>query len=418
VLRTVFTFEQDEPVQMIGKAAHPKLEVIDLTGIEQTRREEEVKRLINEEAACGFDLTRGPLLRAKIISLESRESVLLVTLHHIISDGWSLGILNREAAELYGAYCEGREAVLTELPVQYADFAQWQREWMAGAVLEEQLDYWKKQLGNNPKVMNLAKNKFKSETKKFQGARQKSFLDKDLTKDLKQFSQREGATLYMVMLAGFNVLLKHYSGEEEIVVGTDVANRTRRETEGLIGFFVNQLVMKTWVGGEADFREVVRRVREVALEAYANQEVPFEKVVEAINPQRDTGRTPLFQVKFVLQNTGAELNLKGLKVEQENIEIGTAKYDLMMNIQEKQGELEVMIEYDLGILDGDMGARMLCDYELIFKSIVLNPNLKIEELEAILVEAGRQRQQERGRELEQTTMIKFRTARRKPVEIA
>src|SRR5262249_41780726 len=251
-----------------------------------------------EEAATGFDLSRGPLLRVKVLKLEEEEHVMLFTMHHIVSDGWSTGILIREVGALYKAFSAGEPSPLEELPIQYADFAVWQREYLAGGVLESEVEYWKGQL-RDMVVVEIPTDRARPVAPSYRGGWQRAEIKKELGEGLKRLSHREGATLFMVLMAAFKVILTRYSREKDISIGTAIANRTRRESEGLIGFFVNTLVLRTDLGGNPSFRELIRREREVALGAYTHQAVPFEKLVEEINPERDLSRNPLFQIMMV-----------------------------------------------------------------------------------------------------------------------
>jgi len=247
------------------------------------------------------------------LRVAEEEHVVLVTMHHIISDGWSMGLLVREVAALYAAYSSGQESALAELPVQYGDYAVWQREWLSGAVLERELSYWREQLAGAPPVLELPADHPRPAVQTFHGASYSFRLSESLTAELKTLSRRTGATLFMTLLAAFKVLLWRYSGQESVVVGTPIAGRTQVETEGLIGFFVNTLVLRTEVSGELSFAELIGRVKEVALGAYAHQELPFEKLVEELEPQRSLSHTPLFQVMFVMQNElRTELGMSGL----------------------------------------------------------------------------------------------------------
>src|SRR5438034_897171 len=268
-----------------------------------------------EESGTPFDLGRGPLLRGKLLRLGEEEHALLLTMHHIVSDGWSVGVLVRELGVLYEAYAGGKESPLPELPIQYADYAEWQREYLQGEVLEEQLGYWRKQLGGELPVVELPGDHVRPAVRSYRGAQQELRVSREVTEKLKQRSREEGATLFMTLLAAFDVLLARYSGQEELVVGTPIANRTRVETEELIGCFVNTLVLRVDASGNPSFCELLRRVKQVALEAYAHQDIPFEKLGEELQPKRDLSRTAVFQGMFVLQNVPmAVMKLEGFAV--------------------------------------------------------------------------------------------------------
>ncbi|NMO23696.1 condensation domain-containing protein, partial [Pyxidicoccus fallax] len=249
-----------------------------------------------------FDLERGPLLRTALVKVSEQEHVLVLVMHHIVSDGWSMGILVKEVVGLYEAYAQGREAVLPELPVQYADYAVWQRDWLKGEVLEAQLEYWRQQLKGAPRALELPTDKPRPAVQTFRGDTRGFQWRKGLWEGVKGLAQREGATPFMVLLAAWQTVLSKYSGQDDVCVGSAIANRTRAETEGLIGFFVNTLVLRAKLDGNPTFRQLVAQAREVTLGAYAHQEVPFERLVEELQPERDMSRGPLFQVMFVLQN--------------------------------------------------------------------------------------------------------------------
>src|SRR5581483_10677364 len=278
-----------------------KLETVNLEGIDRHGQERRIRELANEEAGRSFNLTTGPLLRMRLARLGALEHVLFFAMHHIVSDGWSMGVLVREFMELYGAFSAGRPSPLAELPIQYADYAVWQRGWLQGEVLEKQLEYWKQQLAGAP-VLELPTDRVRPAARSYRGAIESVAISRDLLAGLKELSRRQGATLFMTLSAGFQVLLSRYSGQKDIVAGTPIANRSRGETEGLIGFFVNTLVLRTDMGGEPTFLELVRREREVAMEAYEHQDVPFERLVAELQVERDLSRNPLFQVMFALQN--------------------------------------------------------------------------------------------------------------------
>ena len=304
-LRTTFAEVDGQPVQIISPPAPLSLPVIDLSGLSAGRSEAQLKRLMKEETEQPFDLQRGPLLRVRLVRLSASEQVLLLTLHHIICDGWSMGILVREVAALYQVYLSGQRSALAELRVQYGDYALWQREWLGGEALERQLSYWREQLAGAPAELQLPRDHARAAVATHRGASEELRLGRELSEQLRQLSQETGATLYMVLLGAFAELLMRYSGEAEVVVGSPIAGRTRRELEGLIGLFVNTLVLRLRRGAAGEsFAELVERVREVCLGGYAHQELPFERLVEELQPERSLSRTPLFQVLFVLQNAG------------------------------------------------------------------------------------------------------------------
>ena len=387
-LRTTFAAVDGEPVQAISDTIDTKLPVQDLSGLPQAEREAEAKRLALEEKRRPFDLERGPLFRARLLRLDEEEHVLLISMHHIVSDGWSMGVFWRELGALYGAFARGGPSPLPELPIQYADYALWQRQWLKGEVLEEQLVYWKDQLAELP-VLELPTDHPRPAVQTHRGARQSLALPESLTNALKKLSRQEGTTLFMVLLGALQVLLSRYSGQEDIAIGTPIAGRTRAETEELIGFFVNTLVMRTDLSGDPSFREVLSRVREVALGAYDHQDLPFEKLVEELQPERDLSRVPLSQVFFALQNVPQEaLTLPNLALEQQKVESGTVKYDLSFFLSEEEQSLKGRLVYNAGLFDDATIERMLGHLQTLLKGIVEDPERHLSEL-PLLSEAER-----------------------------
>jgi len=279
VLRTTFTVIKGQPLQVISPESHFTLTLTDLSHHSQAQRNTEAQHLAQESAQRPFDLSTGPLVRASLLSLSTEERVLIVSMHHIVSDGWSMGVLVREVAALYEAYASGAESPLKELSLQYADYAVWQREWLQGEVLEQQLAYWRRQLAGAPPVLELPTDRPRPQVQTFRGAALPFKLSKELAEELRVLSRREGVTLYMTLLAGLQTLLARYTGQEDISTGTPIANRRRGEIENLIGFFVNTLVLRTDLSGNPTFHELVQRVKETALGAYAHQDVPFEMLV-------------------------------------------------------------------------------------------------------------------------------------------
>ncbi len=389
-LRTIFAYADGSPVQVIAPApvTTAALPLVDLSELPKSEREAQTQRLATEEAQCPFDLSQGPLMRAKLLRLDDEEHVLLLTMHHIVSDGWSMEVFWRELAALYDAFANGQPSPLPELPVQYVDYAIWQRRWLAGEVLDEQLSYWKRQLADLP-ALQLPTDRPRPAVQTHRGARQELVLPKLLTEALKELSRREGVTLFMTLLAAFQVLLSRYSGQEDIAVGSPIAGRNRAEIEGLIGFFANTLVVRTDLSGDPTFKELLRRVREVALEAYDHQDVPFEKLVEELQPQRDTSRTPLFQVMLTLQNTpGKALELPGLRLTQQELERGTAKFDLTLSMVEGPEGLRGACEYNTDLFEAATITRMLGHLQTLLEGVVANPAQRLSTL-PLLTEAER-----------------------------
>jgi hypothetical protein len=324
------------------------------------------------------------LLRASLIRLDDEEHIVVVVMHHIVSDGWSVGVLIREQAALYAAYAEGRPSTLAELPVQYADFAHWQRQWSQLEVMRTQHAFWERQLAAAPEMLELTTDFPRPAVQAWRGARQPLTLSLALTDALKALSRREGVTLFMTLLAAFQTLLHRYSGQSDIVVGSDIANRHRVEIEGLIGFFSNMLVLRTDLSGDPTFRELLARVREMTLEAYSNQDVPFEKLVEVMRPKRGLGYTPLFQVVFTLQNAPTPpLELPGLAARPLEVDCETAKFDLVLNMWDNEDGLTGSLEYSTDLFRAQTVAQMLQHFSNLLRSAASQPDARLSELEIL-----------------------------------
>jgi amino acid adenylation domain-containing protein len=381
-LRTTFAVVNGVPVQLIDEAPEFTLAALDLG----TFDEAEVRQVATAESQQPFDLSTGPLLRASVLRLSEQEHVLLCTMHHVISDGWSMGVLIKELTTLYEAYATGQQSPLPELELQYADYAHWQREWLQGEVLDRQLNYWKQQLAGAPAVLELPADYPRPAVQSFRGAHQSLMLSLDLSNGLQALSQQEGVTLFMTLLAAFQTLLSRYSGQQEIVIGTPIAGRNRAETENLIGFFINTLVLRTDLSGNPGFAGLLERVREVTLGAYAHQEVPFEKLVEELQPDRDMSRTPLFQVMLVLQNatTTEVVKIEGLEVSGVGGESGTAKFDLTLSVSEtSDGRLQALWEYNTDLFRSETIGRMMDHFEVLLGAVVSNPEQQLSKLKLL-----------------------------------
>ena len=387
-LRTTFATVDGQPTQIIAPSLSLHLPVIDLQNRLTVDREATIQRLASEEAHRPFNLTMAPLLRVTVLKRAATDHILLLTLHHIISDGWSMGVLMQELGMLYTAFLHGRPSPLSELPIQYADFAVWQRRSLQGDVLESQLAYWGQQLTDLP-GLNLPTDRPRPPVQGYRGAIQPLQLSPTLTAALDAIGQAEGATLFMTLFAAFQVLLYRYTGQEDIAVGVPIANRNRSEIEGLIGFFVNSLVLRTNLSGQPTFRELLAQVREVALAAYAHQDVPFEKLVEELHPDRDLSRNPLFQVVFALQNAPMpSLELPDLTLKPWQLEIGTTRFDLEFHLWEQaqglSGLWQPSVEgisgfaaYNTDLFDAGTIARLLSHFQTLLEEIVTHPDQHI-----------------------------------------
>jgi amino acid adenylation domain-containing protein len=376
-LRTTFSVVGGEPMQVISPAENFSLPLEDLSLLGRPEREAELERLAGEEAQRPFDLSTGPLLRARLLRLGAEEHAALFTMHHIVSDAWSLGVLVREVATLYAAYTQGRPPTLDELPLQYADFADWQRGWMQGEVLERELQYWRRRLAGAPPVLELPTDRPRPAVKSFRGATHSFLLPRELAARLRRLSHEEGATLFMTLLAAWQALLSRYTGQEDVVVGSPIAGRNRAETEGLIGFFVNTLALRTDLSGEPTFREILKRVREVSLGAFAHQDVPFEKLVEELAPARSLSHTPLFQVAFALQNApvGA-LELPGLELSRIEFGAEVEKFDMTLSLTEGVDSISGIIGYDTGLFDAATVERMAGHFRLLLEAVASSPEAR------------------------------------------
>jgi amino acid adenylation domain-containing protein/FkbM family methyltransferase len=385
-LRTTFSVEDGEPVQVIHHPANFKLELRDFGELSDAERESETHRLVTEEAQQPFDLAAGPLMRASLIKLADDEHVLLATMHHIISDGWSMNVLVREVATLYEAYTNDATSPLPELEMQYADFAAWQRSWLEGEALDKQLSYWREQLSGSPAVLELPADRPRPAVQSHRGATRSMIVPAEVTQTLKEITRREGVTLFMTLLAAWQTLLSRYSGQTDIVVGSPVANRNRVETEVLIGFFVNTLVLRSDLAGDPTFRELLKRVRGVTVGGYAHQDVPFEKLVEELQPTRSMSHSPLFQVMFTLQNIsvgGETRELPELQLSTLDAEHETAKFDLTLAISEAQGVLDCTIEYKTDLFDASTIEQMLHHFSRLLESAAANPHQRLSELQML-----------------------------------
>src|SRR5947209_19536805 len=390
-LRTVFNSKGGRAVQVVLPELPPSFAEVDLSAEQEGSGAAAFRQSAAAEAERPFDLTRGPLLRATLLRLSDREQVLLLTMHHIVSDGWSMGIFERELVTLYECYSAGQPSPLKELPVQYADFAVWERRRLAGGRLEEQLAYWKERLGGDLPALELPTDHPRPAVQLFEGANYSFDIPKSLADDLKSLGREEGATLFMTLLAGWQALLSRYSGQQDISVGTPVAGRTRVETEQLIGFFVNTLVLRANLSGEPSFRELLGRVREVCLGAYAHQDLPFEKLVEELRPERSLSRTPLFQVMFALQNTPREATLAGgLILRPQSFDTGRAKFDLTLVAHESGGGLRVTLNYRTDLFEAGTIARMAGHYRRLLAAAARSPEAVVSRAELLDEQERRQ----------------------------
>ena len=381
VFRTTFVTVDGQPLQVIAPAQRSHLPQVDLSDLPESERRAEANRLAREEAQRPFNLSHGPLLRATLVRLAPEEYFFLLTMHHIVSDGWSMGVFTKEVAQLYAAFARGENSPLAELPVQYADFAVWQRNWLTGDVLERHHAYWRKQLAGAPRLLELPTDRPRPPVQTHRGASHSLILSNELSERLNVLSREHGATLFMTLLAAFQTLLMRYTGQEDISTGTPIAGRDRLETEPLIGFFINTLVLRTDLSGDPTFRELLGRVREVVLGAQQHQNLPFEKLVDDLQVERSLDHTPLFQVCFVLQNAGQEtFELPGLKLNSVVAGLKTVKFDLTLEVVESARNTRCTLEYNSDLFDSATIKRMLGHLHTLLDGITAGAMARLSEL--------------------------------------
>ncbi|MEP7013801.1 MAG: condensation domain-containing protein, partial [Acidobacteriota bacterium] len=378
-LRTVFSVIRGTPQQTVLPAVPFHLAVVDLSGLAAIEREASAQRLVEDEAGRPFDLERGPLLRGAVLRLAPEDHVVEVTLHHIVGDGWSMGILVREIVALYPAFAEGRPSPLAELPVQYTDFSAWQRSWLVGEVLEREIDFWRVQLAGLPALLDLPTDRPRPAVRSSEGASRAVRLSAGVARRLSELSRDQGATLFMALLAGFQMVLARHSGQSKLAVGTPVAGRNRLEIEGLIGFFVNTLVLRGDLAGGAagapSFLDLLGRVRETSLAAHSHQDVPFEKLVQELALERSLAYTPLFQTLFTLQNAPVEiLEIQGLRLRPIRGINKTAKFDLTLSLREGGESLGGSVEYAIDLFDAATVDRLIGHFERLLGAAVTAPD--------------------------------------------
>ncbi len=380
-LRTNFATIEGNPVQVIKPESNWQLTLVNGKDSPKYREEQEIKKWLEIRSHQPFDLANDSLIRATLLKLSDTEHFLLICLHHIVSDGWSMGVFIEELTTLYNAYTKGLEPLLQELPIQYADFAIWQREYLQGEIRQNQLNYWQKQLAAAPALLHLPTDYPRPLQQSFQGDRIKCILSPELSQGLNKLSREKGVTLFMTLLTAFQTLLYRYTGQTDILVGTPIANRTRSELAGLIGFFVNTLVLRTDLARNPSFSELLKQVRETATDAYDHQDLPFEMLVEALQPERNMSYTPLFQVMFGLDNEIVDsIDLEGIKATRQPLEFKTAKFDLSLSIQVKEARLTAIWEYNTDLFDKSTIERLSGHFVNLLTGIIANPEQAISQL--------------------------------------
>src|SRR5581483_778035 len=389
VLRTTFATQEGQPVQVVAQTGSVPVSIVDLS--QHASRESEARRLIAEEAQRPLDLKAGPLVRAQLLRMQEEEHILLLTTHHIIFDGWSRRILVGELATLYEAFSCGKPSPLPDLSLQYADYAVWQRKHLQGQVLDKQLSYWKQRLAGAPASLALSTDHPRPAVQSFRGAIQTFVILQRLIEQMNSLVRQQGATLFMGLLAAFQLLLSRYTGQDDIVVGTPIASRNRSEVEGLIGLFANTLVLRTKLSGRWTFSELLEQVKETARGAYAHQDMPFEKLVEELRPERSLSHNPLFQVLFSLQNAPRQaFELSGLKLNLMESSSNTAKFDLSLFLIETGEGLRGRMEYNTDLFEAGTIERMLGHYQALLEAAVASPEVPVSELPLL---TGAERQQ-------------------------
>ena len=414
VLRTTYVQRGQDPVQVIAPLLRVALPLIDLSA--QPQVELAAQQWIVEAARQPFDLAHDPPLRPALLRLHANEHILLLTLHHIAADGWSMGVLVREMIDGYTSLSANLPPSLPDLRWQYADYAYWQRRWLEQGALAQLTDYWTRQLAGAPPVVELRSDRPRPEVQSSRGAQLVHGLPADLLDQLLALSRAEGATLFMVLLAALNVLLHHETGLDDLVVGSDVANRNRAEVEPLIGFFVNQLVLRTSLAGDPSFRALLMRVRDTALEAYAHQDIPFDKLVAALKQERSFKHAPVFQIKLVLQNAPLpELKLPDLTLQPLPVDIGTSQLDLNIRATQTPAGLALSAEYNTDLFDPPTIARLLGQLEAVLRAVVAQPDLSLAALSAMLADADRQHRSSQKVALKASSLQNLRQTKRRPM---
>jgi hypothetical protein len=423
VLRTTFRTVDGQPFQIVGPPREFPLGSVDLSGLDAAAREARLRELVAAEECEPFDLARGPLLlRARLVRLAAEEHAVLFTIHHIICDGLSMEILVREAAALYAAYATGRPSPLAELPIQYADYSVWQRERLSGEEFDRQLSYWRAELEGLPPTLDLDCARPRPAHPTHRGATHRQTLSPALADALRELSRREGVTVFITLLAAFKALLFYHSGREDLVVGSPLANRNYVELENLIGFFANPLVLRTRLAGDPTFRGLVGRVNDVSLGAHAHQELPFQKLVEALRIERDLGRHPLFQISFTLDSPRAQAvaDAGDLKISPLDLRAETTQHELTLHVVDAGAgaALTCFWQYSTDLFDAAAVRAMADEFALLLTHVERRPEARLGELKALLAEREAARRVERGRDAAEASLHKLKTIRRRAVGVA
>jgi glycosyltransferase involved in cell wall biosynthesis len=422
-LRTRFSTVKGYPVQVIAPFEPARLPVTDLSGMPEAEREEEARRLAREDEREGFDLARGPLMRVGVLRLSDDDHVLLLTMHHIISDAWSMNVFVRDLSMYYLAFAAGKEPQLTELPIQYADFAAWQRYGLHAEAVKAQFTYWKQQLAGAPALLNLPTDRPRPTARTYlsHGAIRSFRLSPEVSMQLQSLGQRESVTAFIVQLAAFSTLLCRYSAQEDVIVGCNIANRNRSETEGLIGFFINMLPLRTNFSGNPTFREILQRVREVSLGAFTHQDFPFERMIAEVTPDRDPGRMPLVQVIFDFQ-PNRPLSQHVGPVELHRFPSGSAPknfdmIDMTLHMENAGNRLYGELIYSTDLYNEASIVRLVQNFELLLAGVAANPDIRLGELKQLLEEADRRHHLARQEEFKQAKRGTLRNVKPRAVSV-
>lgn len=427
-LRTTFAVQADgTPYQVIAPPQTFMLPLFDLQGLSSTERKDEAVRRATAAAQKTFELSRGPLFHTQLLRLEAEEHVFILNLHHIIADGWSMGVFTQELRVLYEAFSQGKSSPLPELPIQYGDFAIWEREQNRREVLEARLTYWKNQLDGKLPILELPADRPRPPVQSFQGSHQSLMVDKPLTAALKTLSQREGVTLYMTLLTIFKTLLYRYTGQSDVIVGAGIANRERRELENLIGYFATVLPLRTNLAGNPTFRELLQRVRKVILDANAHQGLPFARLVQELQPERDPSRNPIYQAEFTLLTPDRNpavygygmspvmetITFSGLTMTPFEVENGIARFDLAVFIWDMPDGLQGTVEYNTDLFETTTVARLVKNFATLSRLIVTQPEVRLNAVIEQLAMQSRQQQIIQEKSYKENMQRKLKNLKRK-----
>ncbi len=417
VLRTTFHEEDGRPVQVAGPPHPEDLPLVDLSGLPHPLQDAALRVALEAELAVPFDLTRGPLHRLRLFRLGAAEHVLVATLHHIVSDAWSMAVLGRELTAIHAAFAAGLPSPLPELPLQYADYAREQRARLQGAGLEEQVEWWRRRLAGAPEVVEIPPDRPRPAARRFRGGLCRRLLPLELSERVGRFCRDRSVTPFMALLAAFEVLLQIRTGQTDLIVGVDIANRNPPETEALLGFFINQLVFRVDASGDPAWSDLLERVRETAAGAFAHQDVPFERLVEELRPQRSLARNPLFQVMFGLYNVPeAQAELGGLEIRPFEIEERAAVFDLSLYLAETAQGLSAMLRYDTDLYEPATADRLLDDFETVLRRVLDAPDERLSALADHLATERRRRLEASREDLQKARQRTLGAVRRRTVD--